>query len=339
MMAQGNAPVWLDADIRNLQYPQESYYAGFAEIAIAEDETQEKALDRAKQVATGELSDRIRVSINTSKTSIDVSVGGSNMEEQIRSTISSIIKTTSQTEVAGSKVETYYDSKTHTAYAFAHVSKAELSAYYQKQISFWLNKVEGVLQTAGELMAKGYKMKARSQCESVIEAFAKVVYAQDLLTAIEENVNDTLLQQSRSEQLRNTLIQTITDLENSIYIYLTCNETVNGQATVYIADRLPGIMTEQGCGCNFTELPNEADYMVIVDARLTRCNEAPDKVIFCYANATVSIYNAHTQKTLTPKIDEAKGGWTNRNYAKAIDEAFNELSTIIAQKVIPVINN
>jgi hypothetical protein len=337
--AQGNAPIWLDADVRNLQYPQETYYVGFSEIQLAQGETQEKALSRAKQKAIGELSDRMRVVVNSDKTSIDVSIGGSNIEEQILSEFSSIIKTSSQTEVVGSKVEAYYDNQRRTVYAFAHVSRTELTSYYQKQILFWLNKVEGVLKTAGELAEKGYKMKARKQCESIVEAFARVAYAQDLLTAIDETADDNTLQQSRSEQLRNTLIQTITDLENSIYIYVECNETVNGQSIVHIADRLPGLITEKGCSCNFTELQEEADYVVKVNARLARCNDAPDNIVFCYATATVSVYNAHTQKTLTPKIVEKKGGWTGKNRAKATEEAFDELAREITEKVIPMIKN
>jgi hypothetical protein len=339
VMAQGTAPTWINGDVRNMQYPQETYYSGFAEIPLSSSETQEKALNRAKQAATGELSQRIRVMVSSNKTSIDVSLSGTDIEEQILSQFSSIVKTTSQAEVTGSKLETWYDAKTRTVYAFAFVSRAELTAYYQKQISFWLNKVDGVLQTAAELASKGYKMKARKQCESVINAFANVFYAQDLLTAIDQNANDATLQQSRSEQLRNTLIQTITDLENSIYVYVECKETVNGQTVVHISDRLPGMITDKGCGCNFTDLQEEADYVIKVNARLARCNDAPNNVVFCYANATVSVYNVHTQKTLTPKIEETKGGWTDRNHAKATEDAFNELADMIVEKVIPMIKN
>ena len=338
-LAQNNAPLWLDSDVRNMQYPQESYYSGFSEVAVAPGEGQEKALNRAKQVAMGELSERVRVMVSSNKTSIDVSISGSDIEEQIRSRFSSMVNTTSQTEVTGSKVESYYDAKSRTVYAFAYVSRTELKAYYQKQISLLLNKVEGTLQTAGKLVEKGYKIKARKQCESVIDAFALIFYAQDLLTAIDERADNSTLQQSRSEYLRNTLIQTITDLENSIYIYVECTETVNGQSVVHIADRLPGMITEKGCGCNFTDWEEEADYVIKVNARLARCNDAPDNIVFCYANATASVYNTRTQKTLVPKIAETKGGWTNKNRAKATEEAFNELADKIVESVTPMINN
>jgi len=339
VLAQEDAPVWLKSETRNLKYPQQSYYTGYSEVSVAQGEGSDNALARAKQLAIDELSGSIRVVVSSNKTLTDESVSGSAIEEQIRSKFFSEVKTVSQTDVVGSKVDSYFDSKSGTAFAFAYVSKVNLASYYQKQISLWLNKVDGALQSAGEFAQKGYKVKARKQCESVIDLFAKVFYAQDLLTATDKQVNDSTLQQNRSEHLRNTLVQTLTDLENSIYIYLQCVEKVNGQNFGYIANRLPGIITEKGCGCNFTDSQDEADYIIKVDSRFVRCTNAPDNMVFCYANASASVYNTHTKITLIPSIAEAKGGWTNGNNEKATETAFKELAEEIAEKVIPMIKN
>lgn len=332
-------PVWLDVNVRNMQYPQDAYYTGFSEVYVTSSKTKEQALNSAKQKAVGELSDRVRVMVNSKKLSINTSYGGTDVEEQIRSKFTSLVETTSQTEVVGSKVYTYYAEKDKTVYAFAYVSREELKNYYKNQISLYLNKVEGTLATASELAEKGYKNKARQQCLSVVDAFATIAYSQDLLTAMEEHMDDSSLQQSRSERLRNELIQTIADLENSVYVYLECNETVNGQSVVHIGERLPGMITEKGCGCNFTEMEEEADFVVRVNARLSRCQDAPDNIVFCYANATLSIFNKHTQKTVKPKISEAKGGWTQGNKANATEEAFDELAEKIVEKVVPALKN
>ncbi|MDR2848718.1 MAG: hypothetical protein LBV39_06390 [Bacteroidales bacterium] len=181
----GSAPIWLDSDVRSVQYPAETYYTGYAEVRIAAGEGQEKALNRAKQAAVGELSERVRVMVSSEKSSLDISLSGSDMEEQIRSKFVSAVKTASQTEIVGSKVNTWYDAARKTAYAFAYVSKADLTAYYRNQISLYLNKVDGALTSAAELAKKGVKVKARKQCEDVIQHFAIVAYSQDLLTAID----------------------------------------------------------------------------------------------------------------------------------------------------------
>ncbi|MDR3328320.1 MAG: hypothetical protein LBT04_09485 [Prevotellaceae bacterium] len=339
LFAQGTAPSWFEGDVRSVQYPQNEYYTGFAQISVASTGNVTNATNRAKQIAIGELSDRVRVLVETEKKSIDVSYSGSNIEEQIFSKFQLEIKTASQTEVVGSNVSTYLNPKDNSIYAFAFVKRTDLIAYYQKQITLNLNKIDGALQTASELVEKGYKMKARRQCEIAVPFFAKVAYAQDLLTAVDGSADDNTLLQRRSERLRNTLIQTITDLENSTFVYVECNETVNGQNVVHIADRLPGLLTEGGCQCSIVEMEEEADYIIKVNASLARCNDAPDNIVFCYANATVSVYNARTQKMQMPKIAETKGGWTNKNRAKATEEAFDGLTDKIVEKVIPMIKN
>jgi transcriptional regulator NrdR family protein len=339
VMAQGTAPMWLDADVRSAQYPAETHYTGFGEVSVGAGEGQEKALNRAKQAAVGELSERVRVMVSSEKSSLDISLSGSDIEEQIRSKFETAVKTASQTEVVGSKVNTYYDAARKTAYAFAYVSRAELIAYYQKQITLYLNKVESALKIASELAEKGAKVKARKQCEEVIKHFATVAYSQDLLTAVDVQADDAALQQSRSERLRNELVQTLTDLENSIYVYVECKEIVDGEEVEYIADKLPGLLTDNDCGCNFTTDADQADYVIKVNAYIARCTDAGGGQVFCYADATVNLYNAHTQKTLKPKIPEAKGGWTGKNYVKAGEEAFDELAKKIVEQVIPMMKN
>jgi hypothetical protein len=338
-LAQGNTPDWVDSGWRSGEYPQGEYYTGFAVVSVTATEGFEKAVNRAKQSAIGELSDRVRVLVSSEKKLADVSISGSDMEERFRSLFQSEVRTSSQAEVVGSKVKTYYNERKREVYAFAYVSRTELAAYYRKQISLYLNKVDGTLASASELAEKGIKIKARKQCEEAIQYFVTVAYAQDLLTAIDTQADDAILQQIRSERLRNRLIQTIIDLENSIYVYVECKEIVDGEKVVYIADKLPALLTSNDCGCNFTTDKDQADYVIKVDVYLDRCNDAGGGTVFCWADATVSIFNTYTQKTLKPKIDEAKGGWTNKNYVKAGEEAFDELAKKIAEKVIPLIKN
>ncbi len=337
-MAQ-SVPIWLDVDIRNMQYPQDSYYTGYAEVSTY-NISLDDASKRAKQKAIGELSDRVRVAVSTKQTSVDVSYSGSDIEEQIFSKFSSLIQTASQTDVVASKVQTYYDASKRLYYAFAYVSREELKMYYQNQITLYINKVEGALMTASDFAAKGMKLKARQECLAVVDAFAYIAYSQDLLTAIDPFASESTLQQVRSERLRNRLVQTIADLENSIYVYIECSEMVNGQSVVHIADRLPGLLTEQeGLGCVIADDASTADYIITIHARLDRCQDAPNNVVFCYATATLSVLNTHTQKVQKPKLSEAKGGWTNGNRANATEEAFDDLAKQIAEKVIPLIKN
>ncbi len=336
-LAAQTAPTWLDLDARTMLYPSDSYYTGYSEVAVNQDMSREAATNRAKQKAVGELSDRVRVMVNTKRTATDVSYGGTEIDEQIYSKLSSLVQTASQTEVVGSNVQTYYDPTTRIVSAFAFVSRDYMKMYYQNQIVLHLSKVEGALTIASELAANGFKQRAYKHCLSVSDAFATIAYAQDVLTAIDPQASEETLQHLRSERLRNNLVQVITDLETSTYVYIECEEMVNGQSVVHIADRLPGLLTEQGCGCVFTDSPDGADYVIKVSARLERCEDAPNNIVFCYATATLSVLNTHTQKLQKPKIAQAKGGWTNGNYANATEEAFGDLTKQIANQIVPII--
>ncbi|MDR1865603.1 MAG: hypothetical protein LBR08_08530 [Bacteroidales bacterium] len=333
------APQWIDGAYREMAYPGSAFLTGFASEQVRAGDYPERIINRLKLDAKKELSENIRVKIQaqTSASDLSVQMGG---REDIMSIYRASAVISSDAEIVGVKVDAYYDRDKNRAYAFAFAGKNEVTAYYGNQVSLYLSKVEGALETAAELAGKGAKGKARTQCEQAVRHFAMIAYAQDLLTAIDPNADDSNLQMRKCERLRNELIQTLTDLENSIYVFVECKETVEGEEVVYIADKLPALLTENDCGCNFTESEEDADYVVKVDAYLARCTDAAGgTTVFCWADATVSLYNVHTQKTLKPKIDEAKGGWTGKNYTKAGEEAFDKLAKKIAEKVIPMMKN
>ncbi|GHV69218.1 hypothetical protein FACS1894199_17590 [Bacteroidia bacterium] len=337
IMAQ---PRWLDDEAREADYPNNVYITGFASGNMRSGETKSAAVSRIKKESQGLLVEGIRVEVNTQTSSSDKSVKkkgtGIEASEEINSIFESATKTAAKADITGVKIETYEDVANKLIYAFATVKKAELTAYYRNQLSLSLEKVEGALGSAEELAKKGVKISARKQCEDAVQYIATIAYAQDLLSALDPQAD---LQQRRSERLRNELVQTLTDLENSIYVYIKCKEVVDGEEVEYIVDLLPGLLTNNDCGCNFTTDENNADYVLNVSAYIARCNDAGGGAVFCWANATVSLYNAHTQKTLKPKIDEVKGAWTGKNYTKAGEEAFKDLAKKIAEKVIPMMKN
>jgi hypothetical protein len=337
-LAGQGAPRWLSSAGREQAYPAAAWFTGFAEGNVRPNEAMPAAVARLKREAQGLLAEGIRVSVESSTNARSVSER-LNRAEQLTAIFESAVSTAAKADVTGIKTESWLNADEGTLYAFAWVNKAELAAYYRSQISLHLNKVESALTTASELAEKGMKAKARRQCEEVVRGFAAVSYAQDLLTAIDAYAGEAALQQQRGEHLRNALIQTLTDLENSTYVYVECREAIDDEEVTYIADRLSGLLTESDCECSFTNMEDQADYVVRVNARLARCADATGSTVFCYANGTVSLYNAHTQKTLKPKIGEAKGDWTNKSYAKAAEEAFDELAKKIAAKVAPMLKN
>jgi len=71
-----------------------------------------------------------------------------------------------------------------------------------------------------------------------------------------------------------------------------------------------------------------------VKAKFSRCNKADFEQVYCWANASVSVFNSKTKKNISLKIPEAKGGWTEGNTEKATEESFKNLTENIAQQLI-----
>lgn len=334
VIAQGTAPIWLDNDIRNLQYSQDKYYSGFAEISINQDETYENTINRAKQRAIGELSEKIRVTIHSLKTQIDVSIGGSDIEEQIRSQFSSVIQTGSQTEVTGINIDSWYNEKNHTAYAFAYVSKADLENYYKSNLFMNLTQVEGLMKTANDLVIVGEKAKARGQCELAKPLFDKIRWAQDMITAIDPNSSPEDLLLTKTETMQNLLTQMQAQLAQSVYVYVEDNEDLFNKQVNIVANQLKAELAKNGC--SFVENQEQADFKLKITVS-TRHSSYDDGIVFCFADAQVELYDIHKQKIVYSDEIAQKGGGISQD--KAGRKAMADVVLIISEKLKPWIEN
>jgi hypothetical protein len=299
--AQGNAPDWTDSDVRGMLYPAETYYTGFAQLSVAASEGQEKALNRAKQTAIGELSERVRVMVNTQKNSIDASISGSDMEEQTFSEFTSKISTASQMEIVGSQLQTYYDASNRTAYALAYVSKADLIGYYQNQINMDLNSADMALDISAQFIASGKKISASKKCREVGSVFGDVLNCQKILIAV--GADRDALQIERSKSLQQQISQLLLNLEQSTFVYVDCQfERKGGDHDVFAAD--PGILCDivksavSENDCSVTDNRDEADYELTLIASTTQRSSGSGQfsLISYYANVRGSLYNRLTGK-------------------------------------------
>ena len=241
-MAQEQKPLWIDPDIRNMLFPSEKFYSGYAVITLSDKETFEEAENRAKQKALGELSDRVRITINSKKISEIIGIGGTNIEEQIFSKYNAVIQTESQTEIIGSKVETYYAKKNREVHTFVHVNKNELADYYVAFISLNIKQLETVLQVASQLESDNEKNKARKHYQEAIETLAKVEYAQEMLITINPYINPRILQKEESATFRQNIIQSLTRLVHTIYIFVKSVESNFDKPTTILASQVKSVL-------------------------------------------------------------------------------------------------
>ncbi len=347
-VSQTNIPIWIDSNFRNMQYPKEDYYSGFAEITVKQGEEQEKTINRAKQVAVGELSEQIRMIVNSNKTSIDMSIGGSDIEERIRSTFSSIVNTSSQTDIIGCKVDTYYDIKNKIAYAFTYANKPELADFYKKQINMDLDKVEISISISEQLVMAGKKLSAYHKIKEAKQILLGIDIYRNLLVAVNSESDEIGLQIERGRKLSHLTEQLLINLEQSTFIYVNCYheykdyEKDNFNNTSHI---LYGIIAQalSENECNVTDNKEEADYELNLITSTTLRSDGKEKygILSYYANVKGTLYNRLTKKKTVEFtiFNDPDTYATGRSHEDAATKAFRlpKLKDKMLEKILPKI--
>ena len=332
-------PLWLDSEVRSIQFPSDIFYTGFAEIEVS-DGNFTKATERAKQVALGELSERVIVSVNTEKDSQTTSEDDG-QSEKIRSKFVASIYTNSKTEIAGSTLETYTDKQAKIVFGFVRVKKVDLYNYYKSRINRSLIKVENDFITLENLISVGKKMSARRMVETTQYTLKEVSYFQDIVTSINED--ETALQNVRGNSLLQKVNKQLVDLEQSTLVYLNCLWQGNTDENPnLICDIISQGLSENGCA--ITTNSDEADYRITLTASTTQRSNGSERngVISYYANLQGALFNNLTKKKVVDLIivNDADCYAVGRNAQDAVKKAFllPELKTKFLEKILLKLN-
>ncbi|GHT14592.1 hypothetical protein AGMMS4956_12680 [Bacteroidia bacterium] len=314
-------------------YPAKEYIIGFTQGNMRQGETLENAKKRLIKDAQGQIAEGIRVQVESKTTSRDISTRV-NQTEQLNSSFDASVKTASNAEVVGIKTESYYDKDEDVIYAFAYANKYELAGYYKANIGMLLQQAEGSLTTAEQLEQSGEKSKARKQCEDAMPIFAKVRYAQDLLTALDAADSESL-QQAKSEGLRNEATQMMARLAQGLYVYLESSENLFGKKVNILDNKLKAILAKNGC--SFTNDAAQADLKLTLSTTTREISNNAGSMVFCYADTQVDVYDNHKGKSVYNDEISQKGGGVSQERAgrKALEDAAPKL----AEKIMPWIKN
>jgi hypothetical protein len=342
-------PRWLHSTDREKNYLVDKFFSGFAEGNLRQKETVEQAKKRLSTESKGLLAENIRVTVKSATKSQDRSTR-INDSEQFEASFNSIVNTEANAEIAGVRTETYYDKNNDAVYAFSYVNKTDLHDYYKKQINLDLNKVETAVDVSKQLVTAGKKMSAFHKCEEVKTLFNGIAVYQDLLVAVNAQVDDEALQTTRSKELIQTIEQRLIDLEQSTFVYVDCQYEFKGdQNDAFSSD--PGIICDivkqalSENDCSVVDDDVEADYTLTLIASTTQRSDKKGQVgiISYYANVKGTLYNRMTKKkTVDFAILNAPDAYAaGKSYEDAATKAFKlpALKEKVLEKVLPKIKN
>jgi len=325
LFSQGK-PDWVDIDFRNMKFPVNVYFTGFAYGEISPKQTRQDAINQLITDAQADLIKKIRLQISAkSQTKIEAVSNSGKYDEN--ETFTSQATTESNAEIVGMKTESYYDAKEKLVYAFAYAKKNELFDYYKSSLSINLTQIEGIIKTAQDLEAEREKAKARQQLENAKPLFSKARYAQEMLTAIDANTTPEELQLKKTESLYNQFTQMQAKLAQAVHIYVVSNEDLFGERVDIVTNKIKADLAAKGC--SFTK-EREADFKLNIKAT-TRSSTTQGGIVFCYADTSVELYDIHKQKVVFGDELTEKGGSSSLD--KAGRKAMEEVAKKIAEKL------
>ncbi|MDR1347958.1 MAG: hypothetical protein LBJ63_05955 [Prevotellaceae bacterium] len=320
-------PEWIDANARELQFPAKVYFTGFASRYVSSGKSLQNDTQIAKTDAQADLAKKIRVQISSkSQSKISaVSANGQYSEDEIF-----LNQSTAETsaEVAGIKIESYYDSQAQVVYAFAYADKNELNGYYKAQISFIIQKIETAISDAKQFADDGNKMKSKRSYEAIMPMFGELNFAQLLLIAVESKESDEA-QIPLSLSLQSRITQAISNLQSATVIYVESTEKNMEKPVQILAPKLQSELAK--LGCSFKSLQNECDYILNINASTRQGNSLND-MCFSYLDAEVSLIERTTGKEIyRNNFTDVKG--SALDYERAGRKAFENIIPHIVDKL------
>ncbi|MCL2650269.1 MAG: hypothetical protein FWD60_04475 [Candidatus Azobacteroides sp.] len=351
---QTTPPDWVQDAYRESAYPAQEWYTGFVRDRLQAGVSEAGALKALERNAQNQLAENIIVTIkgNTQveNTSRQIQNGSAHAEVTTTDYRQSVRTATMATTVR-TEMKSCYDPTTNMLYAFAAARRADLAAYYQKQIDVDLGKVETAITISEQLVSAGKKMSARRKIADAKEVLGSVTFNSDLLVAVNPDVDESSLQTKRSNDLQQKVAQLLIDLEQSTLVYMDCSYEFKGYKDDAFSND-PGLLCDiigQALSeneCSVTDNKEEADYELTLTTSTTQRSDGKTgqyAILSYYANVKGSLYNRATQKqTVTFSILNDPDCYSaGRNPEDAATKAFKlpELKNKVLEKILPKIKN
>jgi hypothetical protein len=327
---QDIVPLWISDAWRSKYYPSSEWYTGFSQDVLKQKANTAESLNRLEKEAQNKMAENIAFSISgisTVANSGDKKQQAQNYSEKTSVEYRQIILSSTDAKVTGMETRSYHDTETSRIYAFAAVKKKDMANFYKARISSIFSFANNEFAIAEYFTEQGKKKQALDKIHAAEDTLKSISHWGSLLQSIEND--SSYLEKEISFWQRVNIAKTQLQNGTSVYLDISGDNDLGG---------LGAEIQEKGCNCTIAEERGNAEYLVTIKTKLSRCDENKYRQIFCYVNAIVIINSTKLKKTVNLKVDEEKGGWTNGNKDKATEEAFKKFISSLAEKINQTIN-
>lgn len=229
------------------------------------------------------------------------------------------------------KTETHTDIVTGKVSAIAYINKREACQYYENELQMLLGKADNVSQIAENYVQQGFKPKAKSELQQALaelDATEELFFWFNVFGMPEAQLQQHLSQVHQAEQ---SLKASIADLEHSTTYCIICTADLFGEPFPKLEKEVKGELSK--AGCNFTDDPEGADYVILIEAsarEYNKANIAGSEAYFSYVDATVAIDKNATEQRIFEDEISVKGSHT-LGFEEASREGYKTMRQKISQ--------
>ena len=305
-LAQGHPAEWS-------RYTTDAYYYDIESAA-----TKHAALDQARSNLARQIEVRVR---EVSK-----------MDKQAVNGHSSVLYSSSRitsTDVDMNLAETksHYDAASGKHYVIVFIDKAAACTFYENELKILISNANNTLGIAGNLVATGFKSRAKTEYQKLIQSLEgvdKPFFWLNVFGLESRLLHGYLTQVQDVEQ---TAKQMLADLEYGTTYCVVCDADLLGKRYTKLANEVKGALAPEGC--NFVDDPSAADYVIRITASARKYNTFQG-AYFTYVDAAVSIDKSATAQRIFEDETTVKGSHT-LSYDEAARDGYKKISKEIVK--------
>jgi hypothetical protein len=207
-------PGWTKYETRQAFYPEKTFLTGFSSETNHFDADINELLEKCKNNAKKALVESVQVSIKSMTVSGIVSENFNKNSETYEYIKHSSVSY-SNVDIAGLVMETYYDKKKKTAYAFTYAKKTDVINAYRQKVDSKLQNLEQMFLYAEDAKKEGQNQKAFEKLIECLPVFREVEEAQSILAAL-GSFDESSIKSKKTLELKSKVDKGIDLLNNSV---------------------------------------------------------------------------------------------------------------------------
>ena len=231
----------------------------------------------------------------------------------------------------------HYNDNVGKYYVIAFINKVEACSYYENEMNMLITNIGNHIAIADNYVSSGFKTKAKEELQKTQALFDKAGKPFFWLNVF--GLDDYKIQQylnnvnSKEQLVRSKLA----DLEYGTTYCVVCNADNFGKNYPKLKNEIKGELSASGC--NFVDDPNQADYVIYIEASSREYNQVSNpggNAYFTYVDAAISIDKKATGQRIFEDEISIKGSHT-LSYDEAgrdgYKKASKEISKILKENI------